>query len=139
LETVAVSTSNFDAEFGRAGGAVTNVTLKSGTNDLRGSAFWFHGNDSLNAKPYFAQTKPETDYNQFGFVVGGPIRRNRLFFFGDYQRTNDNLGKVWRFFVPPAEWRGGDFSSAANPVIRDPLPGDAGGAHRAPRAHHLIP
>jgi hypothetical protein len=139
LETVAVSTSNFDAEFGRAGGAVTNVTLKSGTNDLRGSAFWFHGNDSLNAKPYFATTKPETTYNQFGFVVGGPIRRNRLFYFGDYQRTNDDLGRVFRFFVPPAEWRTGDFSSATNTVIRDPLTGDAAGNNREAFANNVIP
>ncbi len=139
LETVAVSTSNFDAEFGRAGGAVTNVTLKSGTNDLRGSAFWFHGNEGLNAKPYFAQTKPETTYNQFGFVVGGPIRRNRLFYFGDYQRTNDDLGKVWRFFVPPAEWRGGDFSSATNTIIRDPLTGDDLGNGRDAFANNVIP
>ncbi len=139
LETVAVSTSNFDAEFGRAGGAVTNVTLKSGTNDLRGSAFWFHGNDSLNATPYFASSKPETDYNQFGFVVGGPIRRNRLFYFGDYQRTNDNLGKNWRFFVPPAEWRSGDFSSASGTVIRDPLTGDSAGNGRDPFPGNVIP
>ncbi len=139
LETVAVSTSNFDAEFGRAGGAVTNVTLKSGTNDLRGSAFWFHGNDSLNAKPYFAASKPETDYNQFGFVVGGPIRKNKLFYFGDYQRTNDNLGKNWRFFVPPAEWRNGDFSSATNTVIRDPLTGAADGSNRDAFANNVIP
>jgi hypothetical protein len=139
LETVAVTTSNFDAEFGRAGGAVTNVTLKSGTNELRGSAFWFHGNDSLVATPYFAQTKPETTYNQFGFTLGGPIRRNKLFYFGDYQRTNDDLGKVFRFFVPPAEWRGGDFSSATNTVIYDPLTGDGTGNNRAPFDGNVLP
>lgn len=139
LETVAVTTSNFDAEFGRAGGAVTNVTLKSGTNDLRGSAFWFHGNDSLNAKPYFAQTKPQTTYNQFGFTIGGPIKRNKLFYFGDYQRTNDDLGKVFRFFVPPAEWRNGNFSSATNTTIYDPLTGDGTGNNRVAFPGNVIP
>jgi HSP20 family molecular chaperone IbpA len=83
LETVAVSTSNYDAEFGRAGGAVTNVTLKSGTNQLRGSAFWFTGNERLNATPYFASTKPDVSYNQFGFAVGGPVRKNKRFYFCD--------------------------------------------------------
>lgn len=139
LETVAVTTSNFDAEFGRAGGAVTNVTLKSGTNELRGSAFWFHGNESLSATPYFARTKPETTYNQLGFTIGGPIRRNKLFYFGDYQRTNDDLGKVFRFFVPPAEWRNGDFSSATNTTIYDPLTGDGTGNNRAAFNNNQIP
>ncbi|MBA2356029.1 MAG: TonB-dependent receptor, partial [Acidobacteria bacterium] len=139
LESVAVTTSNFDAEFGRAGGAVTNVTLKSGTNNLRGSAFWFHGNDALNAKGYFAQSKPDTTYNQFGFTLGGPIRRDRLFYFGDYQRTNDNLGKVFRFFVPPAEWRNGDFSSVGNTTIYDPLTGDGTGNDRSAFANNQVP
>ncbi|MGI8672917.1 MAG: carboxypeptidase regulatory-like domain-containing protein, partial [Luteitalea sp.] len=139
LETVSVSTSNFDAEFGRAGGAVTNVTLKSGTNNLRGSAFWFTGNDSLNATPYFATRKPEVSYNQFGFVIGGPIRQNKLFYFGDYQRTNDDLGRLFRFFVPPAEWRNGDFSSAANTTIYDPLTGDGGGNNRVAFSNNQLP
>src|SRR5690606_29610313 len=108
-------------------------------NDLRGSAFWFHGNDGLNATPYFAQSKPETTYNQFGFTIGGPIRRNRLFYFGDYQRTNDDLGKVFRFFVPPAEWRAGDFSSATNTTIYDPLTGDGTGNDRVPFPNNVIP
>lgn len=139
LESVAVTTSNFDAEFGRAGGAVTNVTLKSGTNELRGSAFWFHGNDSLVATPYFAQSKPDTTYNQMGFTIGGPIRRNKLFYFGDYQRTNDDLGKVYRFFVPPAEWRGGDFGTATDTTIYDPLTGDGGGNNRVPFEGNVLP
>jgi hypothetical protein len=139
LETVAVSTSNYDAEFGRAGGAVTNVTLKSGTNNLRGSAFWFTGNESLNATPYYATSKPDVSYNQFGFAVGGPIRKNKLFYFGDYQRTNDNLGRVFRFFVPPAEWRNGNFSSATDTVIRDPLTGDGAGNNRTAFANNVVP
>jgi hypothetical protein len=139
LETVAVTTSNFDAEFGRAGGAVTNVTLKSGTNDLRGSAFWFHGNEGLNATPYYALQKPPTTYNQMGFTIGGPIRRNKVFYFGDYQRTNDDLGKVFRFFVPPAEWRNGDFSSATNTTIYDPLTGDGTGNNRVAFDNNVVP
>ena len=97
IDAVSVTTSNYDAEFGRAAGAVTSVTLKSGTNSLKGSAFWFGNTEKTNALPaasYFSttRTKPPTTYNQFGFTIGGPIKKNRLFFFGDYQRTQDRLG-----------------------------------------------
>jgi hypothetical protein len=143
LETVSVSTSNYDAEFGRAAGAVTSVTLKSGTNDLKGSAFWFGNTEATSARPnYFAapanRVKPETSYNQFGFAIGGPIRKDRLFFFGDYQRTNDKLGKVHRFVVPTEAMRRGDFSGAPT-VVYDPATGDAAGNGRTPFPGNLIP
>ncbi|MPZ17411.1 MAG: TonB-dependent receptor [Luteitalea sp.] len=138
IETVGVSTSNFDAELGRAGGAVTSVTLKSGTNQLSGSAFWFGKDDAMNARPYFAETKAPTTYNQFGFTLGGPIVQNRLFYFGDYQRTNDDLGKVHRLTVPPAEWRNGDFSSAPT-TIYDPATGNPDGSGRAAFSGNRIP
>ena len=96
LETVSVSTSNYDAEFGRAGGAVTNVTIKSGTNDLKGSAFFFGNTDKTNASDYFTHLKAPTKFANGGFTLGGPIVRNKLFFFGDYQRTLDNFGYVVR-------------------------------------------
>jgi hypothetical protein len=73
LETVAVTTSNYDAEFGRAGGAVTNVTIKSGTNELKGSAFVFANNEKTNASDYFTHLKAPTSFFNGGFTMGGPI------------------------------------------------------------------
>src|SRR5207253_3406209 len=67
IETVNVTTTVYDAEFGRAGGAITNVTLKSGTNDLRGSVFAFGNNEKTTANGYFSHTNPPTDYLQSGF------------------------------------------------------------------------
>jgi hypothetical protein len=83
-----VQTNNYSAEYGRSGGAVINASYRSGTNDLRGSVWEFHRNTALNATGFFKPTggaKPTLLRNQFGFVVGGPIRRDRAFFFGDYE------------------------------------------------------
>ena len=73
LETVSVSTSNYDAEFGRSGGAVTNVTLKSGTNQIRGSGFVFGNTDATNASDYFTHLVAPTKFLNSGFTLGGPI------------------------------------------------------------------
>ena len=105
LETVSVTTSNYDAEFGRSGGAITNVTLKSGTNTLKGSGFFFGNNEKTNAGDYFTHLKAPTKFVNGGFTLGGPIVRNKLFFFGDYQRTVDNLGYVVRTTVPTVAMR----------------------------------
>jgi Carboxypeptidase regulatory-like domain len=91
IDTVNISTSNFDAEQGMAGGAAITVITKSGTNEFRGSAFEFFNDETLNARPYFfgnAAAKPEKlpiDSNIFGGTLGGPIKRNRVFFFGSYE------------------------------------------------------
>jgi hypothetical protein len=138
LETVSVSTSNYDAEFGRSGGAVTNVTLKSGTNDLKGSAFFFGNTEATNASDYFTHLKAPTKFAQGGLTLGGPIRRNRLFFFGDYQRTIDNLGYVVRAVVPTMAMRHGDFSAVANGIY-DPLTGAVNGSGRTAFANNQIP
>src|SRR6476646_6650687 len=110
LETVSISTSNYDAEFGRSGGAVTNVTLKSGTNDLKGSLFFFFNNEKTSAGDYFTHLKAPTKFVNGGFTLGGPIVKGKLFFFGDYQRTLDNNGYVVRTTLPTAKMRSGDFS-----------------------------
>ena len=143
IDAVSVTTSNYDAEFGRAAGAVTSVTLKSGTNQLRGSAFWFGNTEATNALPastYFSatRTKPPTTYNQFGFTIGGPIKKNKFFFFGDYQRTQDRLGTVYLFVVPTAAFRNGDFSAAPTKVY-DPATGDSAGNDRTQFANNQIP
>ncbi len=138
LETVSVSTSNYDAEFGRSGGAITNVTLKSGTNSLKGSAFFFGNTEATNASDYFTHLKAPTKFAQGGFTLGGPIVRNKFFFFGDYQRTIDNLGYVVRATIPTMAMRSGDFSAVANGIY-DPLTGTVTGAGRTAFANNQIP
>ncbi|MPZ20799.1 MAG: TonB-dependent receptor [Luteitalea sp.] len=140
LETVAVTTSNYDAEFGRAGGAVTNVTLKSGTNDLSGTVFMFGNTEATVARNPFSALPdvPPTTYLQTGFTVGGPIIRNKLFFFGDYVRTNDDSGRITRADLPEASFRTGDFSAAPT-VIYDPLTGNPDGTGRTPFPNNRIP
>src|SRR5688572_6147166 len=88
VEEFKVQTNNFSAEFGRTGGAVVNASMRSGTNQFRGSAWEFNRNDALNATGFFKPSsgvKPKLNRNQFGFVFGGPIVRNRTFFFADYE------------------------------------------------------
>ena len=139
IETVAVTTSNYDAEFGRAGGAVTNVTLKTGTNQLRGSLFSFGNTEATVARNPFSQLAPaDSKYMQVGFTLGGPIMRNRLFFFGDYVRTNDDSGRLTRDNVPELAFRNGDFSAAPTRIY-DPLTGNADGTGRTQFPGNQIP
>ena len=138
LETVSVSTSNYDAEFGRSGGAVTNVTIKSGTNDLKGSGYFYGNTEATSASDYFTHLKAPTKFAQGGFTLGGPILRNKLFFFGDYQRTIDNLGYVVRATVPTMAMRNGDFSAVANGIY-DPLTGAVNGSGRTRFENNQIP
>jgi len=138
IETVNITTSAYDAEFGRAGGAITNVTLKSGTNSFRGSVFAFGNNEKTNSPGYFSHTNPPTDYLQSGFTLGGPIKRNSLFFFGDYQHTTDHSGRTTRAAIPPMEFRNGDFSRAPT-IIYDPATGNADGTGRQPFPGNVIP
>ena len=138
IETVNISTSAYDAEFGRAGGAITNVTLKSGGNDLKGSVFAFGNNEKTNAPGYFTHTAPPSDYLQSGFTLGGPIQKNKLFFFGDYQHIRDNAGRTTRAVIPPSAFRNGDFSASATKIY-DPATGNADGTGRTQFPNNIIP
>ncbi len=138
IETVSVTTSNYDAEFGRAGGAVTAVTLRSGTNDFKGSAFVGGNTDATIATNFFTRTKAPTKILGYGFTGGGPIRQNRTFFFADYQRQIDNAGRVQRSIIPPLEFRNGDFSRAST-IIYNPFTGNADGTGRQPFPGNVIP
>ncbi|MEP7273899.1 MAG: TonB-dependent receptor, partial [Acidobacteriota bacterium] len=140
IESVSISTSNFDAEFGRAGGAVSSVTLKSGTNDIHGSAFLFGNNNNgwLQAGDYFTHGTARTHYRQAGFTVGGPIKKNKLFYFGDYQYTTDRQGFVNRHTVPYTQWFNGDFSGAPTKIY-DPSTGNADGTGRTQFLNNQIP
>jgi len=129
LSSVNVTTSNYEAELGRAGGAVTNVTLRSGTNQFHGSAYEFNRISALAARDFFSSKKPVTTYNQFGFTIGGPIRKNKTFFFGDYQGLRDHRGNSNVVSIPTLDFRNGDFRSSPT-IIYDPATGDAQGHGR---------
>ena len=107
-----ISTSAYDAEFGGAGGAITNVTLKSGTNTFKGSVFAFGNNEKTNAPGAFHAHGAPAIYLQSGFTLGGPLWRNTLFFFGDYQHINDNAGRTTRARSFHRRHRTGDFSAS---------------------------
>src|ERR1700704_4734130 len=109
-----ILTSNFDAESGNFSGGLISVVTKSGTNALHGSGFEFLRNTALDARGYFDPQKAQFDQNQFGGPLGGPIRRDRLFFFADYQggRTTQGI-ETGRLSVPSLEDRGGALSDVA--------------------------
>jgi hypothetical protein len=118
-----IDTSNFSAEFGNAGGAVVNIVTKSGSNTIHGSLFEFLRNGDLNARNFFAIAPDTLKRNQFGGSVGGPIIKNKLFYFGTYQggrSRTDPSGMI--AFVPTAPERQGDFSGTTTAVM-DPLTG----------------
>ena len=100
IQTVDISTNNFEAELGRAIGAVTNVTLKSGTNGFHGSASEYLQNSAFDARSYFASSVGHLAYNYFGGNVSGPILKNKLFFYGDYYHTSDHEANANTLTIP---------------------------------------
>ncbi len=116
LQEFKIQTNAYSAEFGRSSGAVVNATIKSGTNSIRGSVYEFLRNDVLDANNFFSNAlgapKPRRQRNQFGTAVGGPLVKNRTFWFGDYEglREREGVPRVRR--VPTAEEKAGIFSSA---------------------------
>src|SRR5262245_53026593 len=121
-----IETSNSSAEFGNVTGATVNATLKSGTNQLRGNAFEFFRNDSLDANSWSnnrsSAPKQKLEQNIFGGTLGGPVVQNKIFFFADYQGTRQTTGGGTTRTVAPLEWRRGDLSSISTPII-DPRTG----------------
>jgi hypothetical protein len=104
-------TSNFDAEYGRNSGSQATVVARAGTNDFHGDVWEFLRNDALNARNFFAPTVPAIKENQFGGAAGGPIKKEKLFFFGSYQGLrNRPQGVAQRTLVPSAAERNGDFT-----------------------------
>ncbi len=142
IETVDVSTSNYEAELGRAGGAVTNVTLRSGTNQVHGAVYAINKVSAMSARETFQPTKPVTTYNYYGFNIGGPIRKNRTFIFGDYLGLKDRRGDGYTITVPTQDFRNGDFSSVlgSGVVIYNPMTGDPKtGTGRQAFSNNVIP
>jgi hypothetical protein len=116
LQEFKIQTNAYSAEFGRSSGAVVNATIKSGTNSIRGSVYEFLRNDVLDANNFFSNAlgapKPRRQRNQFGAAVGGPLIKNRTFWFGDYEGLRDREGVPRVRQVPTAAEKAGLFSTA---------------------------
>jgi hypothetical protein len=124
LSQFTVETNNFDAKYGGSGGAVVNIVTRSGTNQFHASAFEYLRNGALNARNFFGVQKDALKRSQFGGTVGGPIKKDKLFFFGSWQRTIlSNITYTNTAFVPTAAERTGDFSAKSG-TIKDPTTGN---------------
>jgi outer membrane receptor protein involved in Fe transport len=145
IQEFKVETSNYSAEFGRSSSGQINIITKSGTNDLRGTAYHFLRNNALDARPFNNPNKlPQFNFNQFGFAVGGPVRRDSTFFFFNYEGIRRVQGQSRISTVPLTPARAGDF--AGFPSIFDPLtlrpdPSDPAGRRqvREPFPNNRIP
>ncbi len=110
-----VLTNNFDAEYGNYNGGIINVVTKSGSDQFHGNLFEFLRNTSLDARNFFASERAAFRQNQFGGTIGGPIRKQKIFFFGDYQGTRTTQGVDTGLIpVPTFQQRAGDFSDAVS-------------------------
>ncbi len=151
IQEFKVITNNFAAEYGHAAGSIVSATIKSGTNQFHGVVFEFLRNDAFDANNYFQNLAglPRAPFhqNQFGGTLGGPIVRNRVFFFGDYQGTRQSgltggTGSTTSIEnIPPSAFRTGDFSSSPT-VIYDPRTrhiGPAGTVIASPFPGNKIP
>lgn len=142
IEVVNVVTSSFDAEQGLAGGAAINLQIKSGTNETHGSGFWYHNNQHLQAYKYFgdrSDAKPKFIYNQAGGTIGGPIKKNRAFYFVSYERTAEHSNATKFVKVPTVAMRAGDFSGSPLPIF-DPMSAAIGSeGDRTPFKSNMIP
>jgi Carboxypeptidase regulatory-like domain/TonB dependent receptor-like, beta-barrel len=124
IQEVNISTNNFDPEQGMTGGAAVTVTTKSGTNQFHGSAFAMHQNAPLRAFLWDenragVKTKPKGIRNIVGGSIGGPIKKNKLFFFADWEGTFERLGSASLFSVPTEDLRAGNFSAKLGPQVLD--------------------
>lgn len=141
VEAVNVVTNSFDAETGLAGGAAIFVQTKSGTNDIHGSLFENHTDQHLKAKNFFnppGREKPKLVFNEFGAAVGGPIKKEKLFYFGSFEGDYDRENASLFVTVPTAAIKSGNMSGSPNPIY-DPRTGDASGANRTPFPNNIIP
>ncbi len=113
-----LQSSNFSAEYGNAAGGVVNIVTKSGTNEIHGTAFEFLRDGALNARNFFAPVHDTLKRHQFGGSVGGPIVKDKLFFFGTFQGTRITSAAEGQIaFVPTEAERNGDFSDLPSPII----------------------
>lgn len=132
LQEFNVQTSNYSAQYGNFGGAVVNVVTRSGSNRVHGSLFHFLRNGAMNARNFFAAQSDNLKRNQYGGTIGGPVVRDRLFYFGSYQGTSiRNTSYTNQAFVPSQAMREGFFTALPKAII-DPLT-------RKPFPNNIIP
>lgn len=144
IQEFKIVTNSFSAEFGETSGSVMQSTTKSGTNEIHGSLFEFLQNDKLNAGNFYNHTRPVVRRNQYGGTVGGPIKKNKTFFFGDLQVTTQRGTSAFNnLTVPTAAQRRGDFaglvSGTAPITIFDPDTTAGPNNQRTPFANNAIP
>ncbi|MBO0800633.1 MAG: carboxypeptidase regulatory-like domain-containing protein, partial [Blastocatellia bacterium] len=122
IAEVRIERNAYSSEYGRNGGAQLNVVTKSGTNDFHGTLFEFFRNDKLDARNFFSTQRPKNRYNNFGGTIGGPIKKDKLFFFisNEYRRIWQSTG-TRTGIVPTDAQINGDFSATRD--INDPLTG----------------
>ncbi len=142
IEQFQVQTNAFDAQMGHTAGAVVNLALKSGTNDVRGSAAYFNRDGSRTATPLLTEraggTKPTREYNRYTATVGGPIVRSRTFFMGAFEHLRDVQPEPAYYTVPTEKMRRGDLSEFST-LIYDPLTASGTTGARTPFAGNQIP
>ncbi|MFN0106013.1 MAG: carboxypeptidase regulatory-like domain-containing protein [Bryobacteraceae bacterium] len=138
IQEFKLETHNYGAEFGRGGGAVVQVTTKSGTNQFHGTLFEFLRNDKLDANNFFNSGRPKPAYrqSQYGGTFGGPVKRDRLFFFGSFEGTNIREKLTRLSTLPEPAQIAGNFAGRA--LIADPATQTANGS-RAPFPNNTIP
>lgn len=123
IDSFKVETSNPNAEYGSFGGAIVNLAIKSGTNDFHGGFFDFLRNDALNARDFWARSRSPYKSNQFGGSFGGPIVKNKVFFFADFQQLLQHQGQTNVLTVPSVLQRQGVLTEGNQSPIYDPLTG----------------
>jgi Carboxypeptidase regulatory-like domain len=127
IQEFTVAAGNMAPEYGHTPNMI-NASIKSGTNSFHGSLFEFLRNDKLDARNFFLPGTIPLKRNQFGFAAGGPIVRDKVFFFADFQGTRMRQGTPFNYVVPSAIERGGDFSDIRTPILdpltRQPFPGN---------------
>ncbi|MDZ7640032.1 MAG: TonB-dependent receptor [Bryobacterales bacterium] len=141
IESVNIVTNTFDAEQGLAGGASVNVSVRSGSNELSGALFHYHQGNWSQARNFFLprnQSIPKFVYNQYGGRLGGPIKKNKIFYFASWEGTDDHRFAGSLQTVPTQAMRAGDLS-ASTLAIYDPLSGAANGTGRTPFLNNRIP
>ena len=138
LQEFKLQSANYSAEFGQGGGAVVNIITKSGTNEFHGNVWEFIRNEKLDARNFFAIDRPPLKRNQFGGTLGGPIIRNKTFFFASYEGLRERRGITLVRRVPTAQELSGDFSNTPGNPPRDPLTGPTL-ATRTPFPGGIIP
>jgi hypothetical protein len=149
IQTVDVSTSNYEAELGRAIGTVSNVIIKSGTNQFHGLATEYVQNSEFDARSYFNKGVGHLAYNYFGGGVGGPLIKDKLFFYADYFRSPDHEANSNTLTIPDPKWYtpntagfidlSGPLQSSGKGQIYDPDTGNPDGSGRTPFPNNQIP